>query len=84
MYFKYIFFKYFPTSTMTLIKEVCKIHTIRTLNYSHDGIKEKKTKTSFKFLIKISEKLFVSEIDFLQRGFVIERDYRNLPFLYKK
>lgn len=61
-----------PTPVMTSKKEACRIHMISRLNSSHDGIREKKTKTFFNFLIKISEKYFVGEAGFLQR-FVKER-----------
>lgn len=61
-----------PTPAMTSKNEACRIHMISRLNSSHDGIREKKTKTFFNFLIKISEKYFVGEAGFLQR-FVKER-----------
>lgn len=68
---------------MTPIKEACRIHMIIRLYSSHDGIRENKTKTFFNFVIKISEKYFVGKTGFLQRRFVKDEDYRNLPFLYK-
>lgn len=68
---------------MTFIKEAYRIHMIIRLYSSHDGIRENKTKTFFNFVIKISEKYFVGETGFLQRKFVKDEDYRDLPFLYK-
>lgn len=46
-------------------------------------LEKNKTKTFFNFVIKISEKYFVGETGFLQRRFVKDEDYRDLPFLYK-
>lgn len=77
-----IYVQILSTPVMTSIKEACRIHMIIRLYSFHDGIRKKKTKTFFDFLIKTSEKYFVGESGFLQR-FVKDEDYRDLPFLYK-